>query len=561
VTLLTFCRCCTRHRLAFSMVCAPQSAAAVIMPQRAAWGTEDMSKKAVYFAAGQASDVLEAGQPATVLAEEAVCQRKPPSRAQKDRMKLQKKLREIAKIEEADAKGDKVDPLQRQKLVQKEALMAQLEQAGAVAEEEARTAMEEGQQEQKQQQQQQQQQFFLDQQEQRQQTISEVSQCSSAPVTKVESSPVTAPICDGFGPNVQHEWFMQACPVLAEQLPVVAPGCWMLPPLLPQQQQQQQQQEQQRLYMQVQVQLALPCVQWLPSMQMCKEHSGSLHSCATQQEPHEDAASLASRSGCIETLMEMLKSGTEARQQALASLRGSMVHHAFEERGCRAVQLAFEVADRRTAAELLLELKGHVVRATESPHANFVIQKAIEVLPPSACRFVAEEIRGAGTDVARHCFGCRILQRLLQYMVDSPACVELIDEVLADARQLCCHLFGHYVMQAVLEHGQPHQRGRLYHVLTSEGPRLVGHVSACYVLEDALRLGSEEDQQSIGAALLASGGLVELAMKQYGSFVVRALLRSRVAAAFAAAVQLHNAEAKLQKNRHGRRVLHEASSQ
>jgi hypothetical protein len=75
--------------------------------------------------------------------------------------------------------------------------------------------------------------------------------------------------------------------------------------------------------------------------------------------------------------------------------------------------------------------------------------------------------------------------------------------------------------------------------------------------------GSPEEQQLIGAALLTLGsyGMVMLALTQYGSFVARALLRSRVDAALAATEQFRHAEPRLQRNRYGRRVLEQASKQ
>ena len=82
--------------------------------------------------------------------------------------------------------------------------------------------------------------------------------------------------------------------------------------------------------------------------------------------PHEEAASSASSSGPIDMLMEYLKGDNEAKRHALDSLRGSVVCYAFDEHGCRAVQLAFQVADTKVAAELLSELRGHVYAASRS---------------------------------------------------------------------------------------------------------------------------------------------------------------------------------------------------
>merc|ERR1719150_1658570 len=76
----------------------------------------------------------------------------------------------------------------------------------------------------------------------------------------------------------------------------------------------------------------------------------------------------------IDMLMESLNGDDEAKKHALDSLRGSVVLHAFDPQGCRALQLAFQVAETKVATQLLSELKGYVEAATRSPHANYVIQ-------------------------------------------------------------------------------------------------------------------------------------------------------------------------------------------
>ena len=61
------------------------------------------------------------------------------------------------------------------------------------------------------------------------------------------------------------------------------------------------------------------------------------------------------------------------------------------------------------------ELRGHVLQMMESPHANFVLQKVIEVLPANATCFVTEELATRAAEAARHRFGCRILCRLIEH--------------------------------------------------------------------------------------------------------------------------------------------------
>merc|ERR1719191_966809 len=102
------------------------------------------------------------------------------------------------------------------------------------------------------------------------------------------------------------------------------------------------------------------------------------------------------------------------------------------------------------------------------PHANYVIQKCISVMRPANLQFIIDELAlgspGMVTYAARHKYGCRIVQRLLEHGL--PAQVQkLAERLLDDAVATCLHPYGNYVMQHLVEHGTPAQRSRLSLVL------------------------------------------------------------------------------------------------
>ncbi|CAK9104676.1 Maternal protein pumilio, partial [Durusdinium trenchii] len=142
--------------------------------------------------------------------------------------------------------------------------------------------------------------------------------------------------------------------------------------------------------------------------------------------------------------------------------------------GTRVVQKALEVAVRArtldgahqpqrrdgTAAEkdtpervaLAEQLQGHVKEAFASPHANHVLQKCIQLIPPERLGFLLAEMHGSAVAAASHRYGCRVLERLLEHC-PSEQTAPLIEEVLSGAPQLCRHTFGNFVVQHILEHG------------------------------------------------------------------------------------------------------------
>ncbi|CAE8601664.1 unnamed protein product, partial [Polarella glacialis] len=178
-------------------------------------------------------------------------------------------------------------------------------------------------------------------------------------------------------------------------------------------------------------------------------------------------------------------------------------------------------------AELTSELHGHVRQAIGSPHANYVIQKVIEVMPTAVASFVAEELRGSGAVVARHRYGCRILCRLLEHSATELGTVALADEALADCDELCRHSFARHVLQSVLEHGLPKQRACIAAALRNDLLRNARNRNASYVIERALTYCAPEDRDALCYELSgdpASDNIVSLAQNQFGCYVVRALM-------------------------------------
>eukprot|EP00913_Durusdinium_trenchii_P021913 g20591.t1 len=80
--------------------------------------------------------------------------------------------------------------------------------------------------------------------------------------------------------------------------------------------------------------------------------------------------------------------------------------------------LDLDAASDAERAQLASELRGRIFAAARSACANYVLQKIIHVLRPQACQFIIDELMQDPQEVpalARHQYGCRILQRLLEH--------------------------------------------------------------------------------------------------------------------------------------------------
>jgi len=282
------------------------------------------------------------------------------------------------------------------------------------------------------------------------------------------------------------------------------------------------------------------------------EMQSQLHSEENSDDEDEEDVDEA----CAE-LSAQIEAGGLARQAAIEALVGNIEDLAFDAAACRVVQKALEFGEEEEVVALALELKGRVREAIRSPHANHVVQKLVEVLPVSSLGFVAEEMLGAGPEVARHRYGCRVLCRLVERHTGGTVehMDELIEELMIEGAELARHTFGHYVIEMGLQAGSAHQRHQICSALRVELMRNAKNRSATYVVEKALNICNDEDQQAMIQDLFGSPeSLVSLVENQFGCHVAKALLKTH-GGSFREMIDA--ASAKLQKNKYGRRLLEE----
>lgn len=199
---------------------------------------------------------------------------------------------------------------------------------------------------------------------------------------------------------------------------------------------------------------------------------------------------------------------------------------------------------------------------TTSPHANFVIQKAIEVLPARLTNFVAEELFTIAADVAQHRFGCRVLSRLVEHHLcgnaASPSTSKLIDKILLETDQLMRHNFARHVLELILEQGSEAHKHSIARTICSNASYYAKNRCASYVLEKALSSCTISDAYAISSALLTdSEQLLMLADHECGMHVVRAIVRSNTDSAQRAKGLLLKDLERMKSSKYGKRVLDE----
>jgi len=208
------------------------------------------------------------------------------------------------------------------------------------------------------------------------------------------------------------------------------------------------------------------------------------------------------------------------------ALRGQVWKLAREEAGCRLIQQALEEAttdeQRNTLAA---ELQTHVVAALRSPNANHVIQKCISTMRPMQSQFIIDEISGSACTVARHRYGCRVLQRLFEHC-PSAQLRGLLDELLEEAVALSTHVYGSYVMKHFLEHGNEKDANALTWILAENVIIMREHDYGFPVLGEALRQAGQAAKMALASALLLHPDmLTNMAHSRHGNLTVKLLLQ------------------------------------
>jgi hypothetical protein len=278
---------------------------------------------------------------------------------------------------------------------------------------------------------------------------------------------------------------------------------------------------------------------------------------AAARVPEEAAADanskLSSEEQALELVMEV-RTGGEAQRSAIARFR----RLAFSsQESSRVAQLALEDASPNEAVVLIKSLRGHVREATKSMYCNYVIQRAVELMPGQSISFIPHELLGVGRDVARHRFGCRILCRLLEHsFLEDDTIQALFEEVLRDADALSYHAFGNFVIRHCLEFGLAWHRRAIAFAVSGSLIEAAMDQNGSHVIESCVEFCESTDTSMIADVLLSSPEHVHhLATHNYGRHAVKAFLRKHGEWQRRIAGVLHPSLQNLRESKQGKPVL------
>jgi hypothetical protein len=225
----------------------------------------------------------------------------------------------------------------------------------------------------------------------------------------------------------------------------------------------------------------------------------------------------------IAGLFAQLSQGDQGKEAAMESFRRMSFAGKISS---RAAQDALQEAPSNDAAVLVQGLHGHVRRAVQSKHANYVVQRVLEMMPVKRTNFIVEELLGFSVEASRHPFGCRVVCRILEHGYwEDVAIARLLDEILRHAEELCSHEFGGFVIRHILEFGLPAHRKRVAEALRANVIAHAKDPQGSHVVESALRFCEPDDKLAIVQQLLKrQDQLLSVATHKYGRHVAKTLL-------------------------------------
>jgi len=229
---------------------------------------------------------------------------------------------------------------------------------------------------------------------------------------------------------------------------------------------------------------------------------------------------------------------------------------AFDPRGCRALQRRLETSDDEARVAIADKLRGHIREAVRSPHANFVVQKCIEVLRPGAVQFILDELM---TDslmlVARHKFGCRVVMRLLEHgMADQVH--KLTEALMPKVGDLAMHAFGNYVVQSMISHCAEEQRSRIMSELKRDVGSICRDLYGSSVVRTILASGSDCEGRVLATAIVETRDLVQdLAHMRRGHAIIKLMVKLLDPQEYEMCMKIVAGTEGLSTSRYGRAVL------
>jgi pumilio RNA-binding family len=172
----------------------------------------------------------------------------------------------------------------------------------------------------------------------------------------------------------------------------------------------------------------------------------------------------------------------------VASVEARVLQFALNTHGCHVLQSIFDLAETGVRITVAEKLRGNILACIENPNGNHVIQKCVASIPAPNAEFIAEECKAEALTLAKHVYGCRVLQRLFEVIDPNNECMsQIIDPLVQNFGVLATDPYGNYVLQHIVEFGRPSDKLQVIDQLIRGGIAFyASHKCSANIVEKAL---------------------------------------------------------------------------
>uniref|UniRef100_A0A0D3H4C2 PUM-HD domain-containing protein n=1 Tax=Oryza barthii TaxID=65489 RepID=A0A0D3H4C2_9ORYZ len=219
------------------------------------------------------------------------------------------------------------------------------------------------------------------------------------------------------------------------------------------------------------------------------------------------------------------------RRELIGKLIGRVVALSLHMYGCRVIQKAFEVSDMDQRIEMANELGRKLMQCVYDKNGNHVVQKCLQCVPPQYIKLIHASFCGKAAMLSTHPYGCRLIQRVLEWCDDLEILKELISEIVEGGLELAVDQFGNYLVQYVVEHGGESVRAMIVMRLKGLMVMLSYQKYGSNVMEKCLTIGSIHDRLIIAADIAGASEdqVIIVMVNEHGNYVIQKMLETAAA--------------------------------
>ncbi|PPR08084.1 hypothetical protein CVT24_010545 [Panaeolus cyanescens] len=231
-------------------------------------------------------------------------------------------------------------------------------------------------------------------------------------------------------------------------------------------------------------------------------------------------------------IQKFLDYGTEVQIATIVTLVEDQAYElSLDIYGCRVVQKAIETVSKDHQKTIISKLEPEIFDCIRHSNGNHVIQKLVEVVDPSLLTFLPFISENLCT-LAKHPYGCRVLQRCLEHLSVKHS-QDILDAVHTNVVELMEDQYGNYVIQFIIQNGRVHDQTKIMNKICSDFINLGRHKYASNVCERALVCADSDLRARMINELLRGdprdfkqeSPLSIMVKDQYGNYVLQQALR------------------------------------